>query len=165
MSLKCALITRGIDDVSPMASDGRRVCWRDVRLVLPSLARAGPDSPGHACVAAHEVTTLKVDIDRSPGYPARVWRQLTFLVHLLGWRVKTYGSWRSPSGTGWHVVVILADTLTPTEVVAVQALLGSDPRREAFNLARARKLPTLRPWRDRFNVLYDEKGVRRGTVA
>lgn len=48
--------------------------------------------------------------------------------------------------------------LSPVETVAMQLLLGSDPKREAFNLLRAHNLgdaPAF--WRDRWNVLYAEK--------
>lgn len=47
---------------------------------------------------------------------------------------------------------------TPSEVVALQVLLGSDPQREAFNLQRAHVLGDAPEfWRDRWNVLYSEK--------
>lgn len=51
--------------------------------------------------------------------------------------------------------------LEPTEIVCLQILLGSDFKREAFNLLRAHNLgdaPAF--WQDRWNVLYTEK-VRR----
>lgn len=50
------------------------------------------------------------------------------------------------------------EELTTMETVCLQLLLGSDPKREAFNLLRAHSIgdaPAF--WRDRWNVLYAEK--------
>lgn len=56
---------------------------------------------------------------------------------------------------GWHVVVRCSGRLSPVGTVAVQAILGSDPLREAHNLMRARKLGSVpKFWRKRWNVLY-----------
>jgi hypothetical protein len=47
--------------------------------------------------------------------------------------------WVSKSGTGWHYKLTLSSPLTsPLEAVALQALLGSDGKREAFALRRLR---------------------------
>jgi hypothetical protein len=63
---------------------------------------------------------------------------------------------RSPSGSGWHLVLtVVPEPQSPVEVVALQAILGSDPLREACNLHRANMFPTVSPfWQDRWNVLY-----------
>lgn len=56
-------------------------------------------------------------------------------------------------------------SIEPAETVALQAILGSDFKREAFNLLRAHNLgdaPTF--WRDRWNVLYSEKVIYKGGV-
>ena len=48
--------------------------------------------------------------------------------------------------------------MEPTEIVCLQILLGSDFKRECFNLLRAHNLgdaPAF--WQDRWNVLYSEK--------
>lgn len=71
-------------------------------------------------------------------------------------------SWRrSPGGHGWHVVWrVRPQPRTPMEVVALQAILGSDVRREASNTWRARNWPRMPPFeRARWNVLY-RKGRR-----
>lgn len=57
---------------------------------------------------------------------------------------------------GYHVVIHLRQRLRLAEAIAVQAILGSDPRREAFNLARARTNPG-RFWRARANLLFGER--------
>lgn len=55
---------------------------------------------------------------------------------------------------GWHLVIHLREQLTLTEAIAAQAILGSDPYREGFNLARARSRPG-RYWARRANLLFD----------
>jgi hypothetical protein len=57
---------------------------------------------------------------------------------------------------GWHVVVKVRERLTLIETVAVQAVLGSDPYREAFNVARARRRPNSF-WSARANLLFGDK--------
>lgn len=63
---------------------------------------------------------------------------------------------------GIHVILTAEwsdkQPITPTEIVCLQILLGSDFKREAFNLLRAHNLgdaPAF--WQDRWNVLYTEK--------
>ena len=50
---------------------------------------------------------------------------------------------------GWHVI-IPAPNLSPCELIAAQAILGSDPRRESLNLFRFRKGAYL-------NLLFEPK--------
>jgi hypothetical protein len=51
---------------------------------------------------------------------------------------------------------------TPMETVALQAVAGSDPLREACNVQRVRSLDAADEfWRDRWNVLYDVNPHRR----
>lgn len=74
---------------------------------------------------------------------------------------------------GWHIVATAtAPAGTPAmQLVAAQAILGSDPNREAFNVMRAASLGSVPPfWRSRWNVLYERHSrpssrgsVRRGT--
>lgn len=57
---------------------------------------------------------------------------------------------------GWHVSVRLSKSLSPAEIVALQAVLGSDPRRESLNLMRV----IFQRWErapQRWNLLYREK--------
>ncbi len=62
-----------------------------------------------------------------------------------------------------HHVIVNAEwpdkkEMAPAETVALQLLLGSDPKREALNLMRAHNLGDAPDfWRDRWNVLYSEK--------
>lgn len=73
-----------------------------------------------------------------------------------GYRVRWMMERRSPSGEGWHTVLKLRPVpRTPQEVVALQAILGSDPFREACNLRRANRWEEVPPFmRERWNVLY-----------
>ena len=59
---------------------------------------------------------------------------------------------------GWHVLIAHNGRCTPSEIVACQFALGSDPRRETLNLMRVLRIRTApRFWRKRFNLLYSEK--------
>lgn len=56
---------------------------------------------------------------------------------------------------GWHVRIDVPRRIAFTRVVLLQALLGSDWKRETFNSRRAlawRHVPAF--WRQRANVLY-----------
>ena len=57
---------------------------------------------------------------------------------------------------GWHVVIQLPRAIHPAATVALQAILGSDPRRETLNLMRALAEPKglgASHW----NILFREK--------
>ena len=55
---------------------------------------------------------------------------------------------------GWHVVTVWNTRFKPLEIVALQAILGSDPRREAFNLIRVR---SGKGGNRRWNLLFESK--------
>ena len=83
--------------------------------------------------------------------------------HLESWITTCAKLWRWPleairidrTRHGYHVVVGVRKRIAPVYVVAAQAILGSDPKREAFTLMRVQQLPALPVfWRRRFNVLY-----------
>lgn len=79
------------------------------------------------------------------------------LVHTLGLRL-LWERW-DRTRRGWHLVVKIAQKLTQAEIVAAQAILGSDPARERLNLCRAISI-RLHPskfWEKRVNVLYSRK--------
>lgn len=63
---------------------------------------------------------------------------------------------QSPSGNGWHVIVHVSPRpRSPFEVVALQAICGSDVNREAMQMHRARTFAKSPPFmRDAWNVLY-----------
>lgn len=80
-----------------------------------------------------------------------------FLQHTLGLTLDAFRYDRSSNG-GYHVCIRLAAPLEPVAVVAVQALLGSDYRRETYNLARVLELENAPAfWHSRWNVLYSSK--------
>jgi hypothetical protein len=55
---------------------------------------------------------------------------------------------------GWHVEIGLNKRIGPLEIVALQAVLGSDPRRECLNLMRVMNGGAVdRRW----NILYSRK--------
>jgi hypothetical protein len=64
------------------------------------------------------------------------------------------------SRRGWHVVIPVNIALQPGEQVALQAVMGSDSRRELLNVMRVFSIRTkgARPfWRARWNLLYAHK--------
>jgi hypothetical protein len=78
--------------------------------------------------------------------------------------VKIVPSWIRVDRTrrGYHVTVAVRQRIAPLGIVALQAAMGSDWRREAFNFSRARKWKQLDAfWRGRWNVLYEthDRGV------
>jgi len=59
---------------------------------------------------------------------------------------------------GWHVIISLTRRLPAAETVALQAILGSDRRRENLNLMRVLALPKhSRFFQQRWNLLFLEK--------
>lgn len=105
---------------------------------------------------------LKLDYDE-PRKPPR--KSMIEKLGRAGYSVESCEARRSPSGKGWHVVIAVSPRpRTAMEVVALQAVLGSDPWREAMQIARARAFPKCPPFmRDAWNVLYraDKRRARR----
>lgn len=56
---------------------------------------------------------------------------------------------------GWHVTIAWNRTFKPAETVALQAILGSDPSREMFNMARV--LSGKAAKNPRWNLLFEYK--------
>lgn len=90
------------------------------------------------------------DYDR-PASPAllAVWR----LARRLGVNVRVIEYRRTRRG--WHVSVQWSRSFRPIELIAIQAILGSDPFRESFNLARV--LGGRASQSNRWNLLFKEK--------
>ena len=53
---------------------------------------------------------------------------------------------------GWHIIIRVNRDLVPLEVVALQTVLGSDRKREAFNLARV-----MAGGGPKWNILFERK--------
>lgn len=103
------------------------------------------------------MTLLKVDYDRAQ-LPGGLEARIGHVVRCMGARVEWYALNRSSSGRGWHLRVKVTRKWAPLRVVAAQAMLGSDWRREAFNAERVRGLRHAGPLaRTRWNVLYQRK--------
>lgn len=58
---------------------------------------------------------------------------------------------------GWHVLIKLPAKLPKLAQVALQAILGSDPRRESLNLYRALSKRMNGFQAERWNILFSEK--------
>lgn len=97
------------------------------------------------------MTLLYLDFDGP--LPKGLLNWITTCAKLWGWPLEAvrYDKTRR----GWHVVVGIKKRLHPAFIVAAQAILGSDPKREAFTLMRVQELGWMTPfWRRRWNVLY-----------
>lgn len=104
------------------------------------------------------ITVLKLDLDYASirDVPMLKERGLSLCWH-LGVDVLDYTIERS-SGGGIHLTMRVQGYFPPLAIVAMQAILGSDYRRETFNLVRALTLDSAPAfWRKRWNVLYASK--------
>jgi hypothetical protein len=98
------------------------------------------------------MTLLMCDYDR-PTLPRDWWKRVQIVLR----HQRVTVSWVRVDRTtnGWHVVIACNARMSMMRVVALQAVLGSDWKRENFNIQRAtiaRRLPPF--WRERSNVLY-----------
>jgi hypothetical protein len=102
---------------------------------------------------------LKVDLDRKRKAPSAY--RMRRLLKRAGYRVLKVRLDRSPSGRGWHWQIQVSPCpRSCMEVVALQAVLGSDPGRESVNIQRAARVDhdeVTAFWRRRWNVLYSGK--------
>lgn len=98
---------------------------------------------------------LRLDYDR-PRPPRDSYRRIVAALRWL--RLRPLALVYRRTVRGWHVKIALARRCAPLVVVALQSILGSDPKRETFNLVRARALPRVpHGWRDRYSVLFGRK--------
>ena len=107
------------------------------------------------------MTLLYLDFDGR--IPANLIDRIVWATKLWQWSVEAVRFDRTKNG--WHVVVGIHEDVEPAMIVAAQAILGSDYKREAFNLMRVQSLDSVSPfWRERWNVLYSDhaKPLRRG---
>ena len=116
-------------------------------------------SAGAGVRSTEPLTFLKLDFDGP--LPREFFFRLVHCSRL--WRWPLAGVRYDRTRHGWHVIVGVEKALPSLAIVAAQAVLGSDPKREAFNLMRI-QYPPCGFWRDRWNVLYEShaRGVRVG---
>lgn len=96
---------------------------------------------------------VKLDYDTAP----LTYMEMRFRLKRAGYEILSVQRRVSPGGAGTHVELHLSPAPTSAvEVVALQAILGSDPFREACNLRRAKHADMGADpyWRERWNVLY-----------
>lgn len=98
-----------------------------------------------------DLSCIKLDFDGR--FPRDFARRLAFVTRLHRLRVVLERIDRTEHG--WHVLLYVRRRLAYSRTVLLQALLGSDWKRETFNSRRAnvwRYVPAF--WRSRGNVLY-----------
>lgn len=100
------------------------------------------------------MTLLKLDYDGA--FPRDWMERIGFVARENRLRV----SWARIDRTrhGWHLTAeLVGRRISPLRLVLLQALCGSDYRRETFNGVRAGQLRGVDPfWRERFNQLFTE---------
>lgn len=102
----------------------------DARAYIAGMSRRKIGRAGVVkCAARPEWTYCDYDTARPPAL-----RRFWWLARLTGLRPDAIEYDRTRRG--WHVLVRWDRALTPIEQVAIQAALGSDYRRETYNLAR-----------------------------
>lgn len=97
-------------------------------------------------------TLCDIDSARAPGL-GRVFR----LARVLGVSVAWIRLDKSHSGR-WHLIVRWRARFSKLELIAMQAILGSDPKREMFNLYRVRSGVRSRRWNFLFESKLDVEG-------
>lgn len=104
-------------------------------------------------VLPKELAILKLDVDRMRKPSAS---KFAHLLSRAGHSLLSVAYRRSPGGKGWHVwLEVEPRPRSMVEVIALQAILGSDPMREAVTLMRARGLRRTPRWAWEWaNVLY-----------
>ena len=105
------------------------------------------------------VNLLKLDIDKpynSKNIHATLMRiyQVTQIVFANGTEVCAIFKPSSHKNIHAFVLVKSKTRLTPMEITALQAIMGSDWRREAFNFVRAHHYRNLEDWQRWSNVLF-----------
>lgn len=92
------------------------------------------------------------DYDREE--PPSMW-ELFRVFHILG--IKPLGFRYDRTEHGWHLIIALPESLPKLALCALQAILGSDPRRETLNLMRALSTRWNAHKSRRWNILFKEK--------
>jgi hypothetical protein len=101
-------------------------------------------SQGHACF-------MDYDSISAIGIPS-----LFSLARVCGF--VPYAVCYSKTRRGWHVAALSMEKFKPIELVALQAIFGSDPMREAMDFYRARNIHKADAfWKTRWNIIYSEK--------
>lgn len=98
------------------------------------------------------MTLLYLDIDGP--LPKGLEMRVQMVCDMMAWPIEAIRLDRTRRG--WHVVVAVKRRIAAASVVAAQAIMGSDWKREMFNLQRVRKLRSVpKRWRSQWNVLYE----------
>lgn len=117
-------------------------------------------------VAKHRGTILLIDVDSrkraNKGHPRCLlpYPVLAGRLRIFRGSINPQSITYSPTARGWHIIIHVAERLSPSEIIAIQAALGSDLKRELMNLQRyfgfrGKKIPKF--WQDRWNLLFSRK--------
>jgi hypothetical protein len=99
-------------------------------------------------------TRIKVDLDGA--LPRDMDDKINWAMQTLRWPIVWYSYYRTQNG--WHLEIETSKRVHVWRIVALQAILGSDYRRELFNLRRTGNWRRLSAFaRERANVLFISK--------
>lgn len=98
----------------------------------PDAAIEAAKANGHGIVLPSP-NTLLLDLDTSESLDRYEALRDTFFERF---KLQEKSRWQSGSGIGWHVVVEMEESTGSYFIVAMQAILGSDPVREILSLER-----------------------------
>lgn len=101
-------------------------------------------------------SALKIDIDR-PTLPAHFEAHLFRCAKLWGLTVRSW--WCRRTRRGWHVGVQVKEKIPPLCAVAMQAALGDDRARVAYNIMKVTRGPRAAVQSGLWNVLYTDKAA------
>ena len=99
---------------------------------------------------------LALEVADGPPDEDRAMWILAARLNRAGYEITAY-EWRE-STNGWHLKIELDPHPAPIEAVALQAICGSDPKRESCNIQRAREV-------ERWARLMDDSGTDIGREA
>jgi squalene cyclase len=95
-----------------------------------------------------------VDCDSRKPYS---WMRHAATHRILGKSYYPYAVCYKKTQRGWHIVSLYSKKHTRMELVALQAILGSDSMREALNFVRVKSGRIKGYWNQRWNILYTYK--------
>jgi len=103
-------------------------------------------------------TKLKLDIDFKSRkgllkFISTVWPFLFQFDWPIFGRLQVESVDASRTGHGYHIEIGVLNRIEPLDLILLQAMLGSDVRRENHNIVRVNCCPQMKSW----NVLYDWK--------
>lgn len=141
-----------ISDLSKLPPHARR----NLELILAACSRLG--------LVKESFSPRRLLLDFDGRLPARMLERIWHVSRTAGLTIEWIRFDRTQHG--FHVVVQIQQRLEPWQVLALQAICGSDYRREALNWFRLSNMPANSDWHRRnWNILYERKIYEKANTA